>query len=390
MVYKWSYSRLSKVEECGLQFMRTYVMGERGESTDALRKGSLVHEVLEVVKRRAMVRQYAGPMDLDKIVGLYGKIWAKHYPDGGSAAHFRDGEQLVADWVERERTIDHTRIVDVEKHFSLPLPNGDRLIGFIDVIERDADGVLVIKDYKTNRAMFSRDEVDESLQLGIYGLAARMLWPGQRVRLCYDMLRHGFCQYTERTDEQLDSLERYIMTLVSRVDKWKRDQLYPPTLNKHCGWCHHRQMCPLLSEALESGDLDDMTPSGWDGLAHERERMAAIEKAARARRSEIDGQIKTHIKHEGALDADGRTYALSKTVRRTHDPTKVAEMLSEALGESVDHWLGKVTDVSSDKLKRAIKGSALDTSEQIVLQTKIDGLAKQRISTMLRSSKAKG
>lgn len=390
---RWSYSKFSKAEQCGLNYYRHYELGERGPSSDPLRKGSLVHETLETVARVAVAQEYAGPLDQAKVLALYARLWASHYPDGGTVGHYADGEAIVAEWVERTQRIDHARIVAIEHKFTLALGNGDTLIGFIDIVERDEDGRLVVKDYKTNRAMYTREEVDESMQLGIYAMAAAEMWPGESARLCYDMLRHGFQQYTERTPEQLATLARYLGTLAARVAGWEQTAdsagHYPATLNKLCGWCQHRTLCPEYAQAMDTGELEEIDPQDWDALGLERERMAAVEKAAKGRRYEIDTLIKTRCKEDGEVLAGGRVYRLSKTTQRTHQPAKVAEVLAEVLGEDSAHWLAQVSTVSKDKLRRVIKAADLDRSGQLLLEARLDGVATSRSSAMLRSSKAK-
>lgn len=388
MVIRWSFSKLSKVEQCGTAYYRHYELGERGPSSDPLRKGSLVHETLEAVARVAVAKKYIGLLDVDKTLALYATLWEKHYPDGGSIGHYRDGEDIVAAWVDRKETIDYRRIVAIEERFEIGLPNGDTLTGFIDLIERDDSGRLVIVDYKTNRAMYSKDEVEESLQLGIYALAASKIYPDESPLLAYDMLRHGYRQLTERTPADLESIERYIGTLAARVRRWQAGPApYPESLNTLCGWCPHRALCGSYQKALNEGELEDIDPQDLDALAIERERVAAVEKIAKGRKYEIDTLLKTKIKEDGPVTAGGRVYKLSKTTKRTHDPGRVSEALADALGGDSATWLSKVSAVSNDKLKRAIKASELDRSGQIILQARIDSLAKERSSTMLRSSK---
>ena len=389
MGIRWSFSKLSKVEQCGLAYFRHYKMGERGPSSDALRKGSLVHETLETVARLAVAKSYSGPLDKDKVLGLYARLWATHYPDGGTAGHFRDGESIVADWVDREHSIDHSRIVAVEQRFEIDLPGGHSLMGFIDIVERSEDGEIIVKDYKTNRAIYTKEEVDESMQLGIYAMAAKTLWPGHEVLLCYDMLRHGFKQYTQRTDDQLMSLSRYIGALAAREATWEEKSHWPATLNTLCGWCSHKTMCPAYNEALDVGELEDVDPQDWQTLAEQREKLAAVEKAAKGRKQEIDTLIKIKCKEDGQLSAGGRLYKLSKTTKRTHDVGRVAELLADSIGGDQEQWIKKIATVSNDKLKKAIRGSDLDKSQQLILEAKIDGVASTRHSSMLRSSKEK-
>ncbi len=110
MSTRWSFSKLSKAEQCGLNYYRHYELGERGPWSDPLRKGSLVHETLETVAKVAKAQRYTGLLNQEKVVALYARLWAVHYPDGGTAAHYADGEAIVADWVERTQQIDHARL----------------------------------------------------------------------------------------------------------------------------------------------------------------------------------------------------------------------------------------------------------------------------------------
>jgi RecB family exonuclease len=75
------------------------------------------------------------------------------------------------------------------------------VIDRIDVIDSET---VRVRDYKTNRVVFYRDEVNESLQLSLYAVAVRRMYPWvKRVELQFDMLQHDIKLKTSRT--QLDA-----------------------------------------------------------------------------------------------------------------------------------------------------------------------------------------
>jgi RecB family exonuclease len=55
--------------------------------------------------------------------------------------------------------------------FRLPLGSSSA-IGCIDRVNRVNDETIEVVDYKTNRAIFTREEVDDSLQLSLYEVRA--------------------------------------------------------------------------------------------------------------------------------------------------------------------------------------------------------------------------
>lgn len=91
--------------------------------------------------------------------------------------------------------------------------------------------------YKTNRANFTREEVDDSLQLTLYEVAARRIWPwATKVRLSFAMLRHGLRMTTSRTPEQLEAALSYAETLGKMTEESKA---FPARLSTNCAYCDH-------------------------------------------------------------------------------------------------------------------------------------------------------
>jgi putative RecB family exonuclease len=92
---------------------------------------------------------------------------------------------------------DATEVVAVESAFAVPLVDQatgavlDRdLVGTLDLVERDADGRLVVVDLKTAARKYSNLQVEASLQLSIYSYATAMNGMADEadLRLRFDVL----------------------------------------------------------------------------------------------------------------------------------------------------------------------------------------------------------
>ena len=173
-----SYSRLSRFEQCPLSFRLHYIDKKTAEPGVPLKFGSLIHAVLEHLVREHMEDERAGPLSEERALEIYRKGWADEGLTGIEV--FEEGLDLA-----------------VEKEFKLPVGRFT-VLGFIDRVDCLDDETVEVIDYKTNRVLFTRDEVDHSLQMSLYHLAARQLWPwAKKVRLTFDMQLQGRVQALE-------------------------------------------------------------------------------------------------------------------------------------------------------------------------------------------------
>ena len=384
---RWSYSRFSIVEQCALKFYRQYILKERGGASDAMRLGSAVHLCCQWVIESVVAAKHVGTLDHEKVAKVYAKAYGEVFEGGGSLSVFEDGLEMVRAWLTQIEPVNWAHYVGIEKDFSFVLPSGRELRGFIDLIEDDGEVVTVI-DYKTNRALYQRHEVDESLQLGIYALAARQMYPGRKIRLAFYMLRHGVKLFTERTDAQLDAVERYADMLAARADGWAdatEGFAYKATPNVLCSWCDFREKCPAYAEALEVGDQEVAALDSLDDLVVERRRAALAEKLAKKKKTEIDAILKETVKQEGTVSAGGATVELVKVASRSYQPRRVAEVLAQALGVEPSEALERVATVDKTKLKKALADAReVDESAGLLAEGRIDGLATVRHTARLK------
>lgn len=389
----YSFTRVSKAEQCGRAYHHAYVMKERGPKSDALKLGTLVHATLEQAIRAVMEAEHVGVLCPDKVLQMYGRRYAETYDGGGSLQVFEDGAAMVRSWLTRVGPVDWRRYLAIEQSFTVDV-GGLSLRGVIDLVEQEADGSITVVDYKTNRGLYSRQEVEESLQLGIYALAASVLYPGREVRLAYDMLRHGVRMHTSRTPEQLDNVRRYVETIAARIEGWKTGgpDSYSPTVNRFCSWCDFRDRCPAYASALEVGNVDEVTDAGTvDDVVVERERLAIVEKTAKTRRYELDQVLRDIVGQEGPKAAGGMLIDVRPTTSRTYPPEVAASVLAPLLGVDPVVALAKVAKVDNSKLKKAI-AAAMEHDENAACQAQValDVAAKTRTTSRLSVRQDRG
>jgi putative RecB family exonuclease len=374
-----SYSRLATWEQCPLAFRFAYVDRLPGEPALPLRFGRLVHAALERLFRDVVAEERTGPLDEGRALGAYRAAWDEEGLVG--AALFAEGQALVRAFVRKEGLVDHRDVLAVEQEFRLRVGRFE-LLGYLDRVDRVGEDVVEVLDYKTNRALFDGDELASSLQLSLYALAARALFPWAReVRLTFVMLRHGpLRQTTARTLAELDASLAYAEALGEASE---RATEHPPRLGPHCAHCAHRRRCPAYAEALAGKRPGAMVdPGDLEAVAREREQVARVAKLASARKAELEGILRAHVKEHGDLTLAGVRYALVpvRSLRYPLGPTLA--VLERMTGLGRDALLARVGAVDKDALDAFVVEamSTHDRAFSYLLRAELDATAESRIT----------
>src|SRR5213082_3674550 len=127
----------------------------------------------------------------------------------------------------------------LEQPFSLRV-DGLRLSGRIDRVDRHADGMYEVIDYKTGSVKRATD-LQRDLQLGVYALAAREVFRFDPLKLSYYYLETG-ARVT--VDKPVERLEEDRQTIVSVADGI-RAELFPAKPDRmKCSGCDFKLLCP--------------------------------------------------------------------------------------------------------------------------------------------------
>lgn len=383
-VQRYSYSRLYKYENCPKQYRfgyeeRAKPLPEQGFSPR--RSGTAAHAVAEDLVRGHVRDGKRCALDCEEIPDLLRKHWAKQELPG-QAKEFGDALGWLRKWAQSEGLLDYRSVLGIEKKFEIQI--GDvPVLGFIDRVDKvDADTVEII-DYKTGVSLFDKSELDHGLQLSIYAIAARELYPWARnVRLVYAMLRHGVRQVAARTPAQLEATRHYIRSLVSVIEASRKANRWPAKLNQNCGYCDFRDRCEEYWAALET--VADTGPLlTVDAACKERQAMHALEKMAGRRKREAEAVIKAALKQNQELRAAGSVWTHYNQTFTSYDVQAVLAMLSRVSGLEVGEIATRICKVTKSALSEFVDGLELDRGEAMVLTEELEVLGETKVSPRL-------
>jgi putative RecB family exonuclease len=210
-------------------------------------KGSLVHRALELLFTRP-----AGERDataafaaLDEAIAEYRidpDFVDLHLDDAAAAEFLADARMLVERYLAME---DPSTVRDIGLELRLEAPAGALLLrGIIDRLELDADGELVVTDYKTGRAPGVNREQQRLSGVHFYSFLCENVLGKRpsRIRLMY--LRTG------EVIEAVPSAQsvRFITTRTNAV--WQAVQRaitnddFRPRTGPLCSFCAFQRWCP--------------------------------------------------------------------------------------------------------------------------------------------------
>ena len=376
-----SYSRLSRFETCPLSYRLHYIEKQQAEPGLPLRFGKTIHAVLERLIKEVVDDERTGPLSEERAIELYREAWGAERLTGMDV--FAEGLAILRRFIAEQGVVDHRDVLAIEKEFRLPVGPFE-VLGFIDRVDWIDDETVEVIDYKTNHQLFTRDEVDTSLQMSLYEVAVRRLWPwAKKVKLTFWMLRHGVRQQTTRTEEQFADALAYVETLGRQTETATE---YPARLNTNCSYCDHRKQCPAYAEALKGKrefiveDLADL-----EGVAREREEVARLAKALYARKEELEDILKAQLKERDELVLGGVRYRMFATTSLDYPLEPTLTLLADATGLSRDEVLGKLGAIDKKALDALLKslGKKLDKPRVSLLKAELEAHADKRMSPRL-------
>jgi RecB family exonuclease len=376
-----SYSRLSRFETCPLSYRLHYIEKQQAEPGLPLRFGKTIHAVLERLIKEVVDDERTGTLSEERAIELYREAWGAEQLTGMDV--FAEGLAILRRFIAEQGVVDHRDVLAIEKEFRLPVGPFE-VLGFIDRVDWIDDETVEVIDYKTNHQLFTRDEVDTSLQMSLYEVAVRRLWPwAKKVKLTFWMLRHGVRQQTTRTEEQLADALAYVETLGRQTETATE---YPARLNTNCSYCDHRKQCPAYADALKGKrefiveELADL-----EGVAREREEVARLAKALYARKEELEDILKAQLKERDELVLGGVRYRMFATTSLDYPLEPTLSLLADATGLSRDEVLGKLGAIDKKALDALLKslGKKLDKPRVSLLKAELEAHADKRMSPRL-------
>jgi putative RecB family exonuclease len=383
----YSYSRLNRYATCPLSFKLHYLDALPSEPAVELQFGTLLHRTLEALVREHVRSNRIERIAVDDAVRAFRREWSEGMLT--DPALFADGLEIVKRWALREGTVDYRNVLGIEQEFELRI-GAHRVIGAIDRVDRVSDDTIRVRDYKSHRVLFAQDEVDANLQLSLYDLAARQLWPwAKHVELELDMVRHGVAHRTSRGDAAREATREYVLATVAQIEGAKE---FPATPHTHCNRCDHRQQCPSYADALAGKrefvctDHDDLV-----AVAKEREEVARHAKILYGRKEELEGFLRGALEERACVEGAGMRYTMGSTSRTEYPLARTVDALAPLTEIARDELVARLGVVNKDALDDIVRDVAkrVPKDRLTLLKATLEAQAKKTFSPRFQAKAVK-
>lgn len=230
-----SYSRLDTFDMCNAKYFYTYVTKQPRQFGAAATMGNIIHAVLEKADHDTLEIEALNESFVEESIELD--------PDDKIPQDLYDaGVTMLAEYSSRHQG----QPVDImHREMAFEGVIGSAFFrGYIDRVDRVGDGVHVI-DYKSGKHQQTQKWVHQNLQLGLYALFVRHLYPDLwpiRGDLYY--LRSGKMIGHTYTEEDLEWVAEAVQAKVTEIIETNSFGYTPNT--RICGFCDFRAtgVCP--------------------------------------------------------------------------------------------------------------------------------------------------
>ncbi|WP_426573277.1 RecB family exonuclease [Aquihabitans sp. McL0605] len=248
-----SPSKVSSFKDCALAFRFSAIDQLPEEPSIAATRGTLVHLALEhLFDREPQDRGIAEAIaDLGRALEELREdpdFSGLELDEEAEATFVAEADRLVRRYFEIE---DPSQVHPVGLELKLEARVDDiRIRGIIDRLELNADGGLVVTDYKTGKSPHTSHQQGRLGGVTFYALLCQELFgvlPAQ-VQLIY--LGDGLTITTEPTEQAIRALKAKLRALWQAISLACEKEDFRPRPGPLCNWCSFRAYCPA-----QGGDL---------------------------------------------------------------------------------------------------------------------------------------
>lgn len=252
-----SYSKMSLYLNCPRSYKKLYIDKVPPKPQPFFSFGTTIHETFERVYDP--IKPIAKP-SLQQVLDIYEEVRMNHregFDSDATEEHYRqDGiRQITMYYNSFIKDVDFKPAYSIEDYFEIPCGKYAVMTGFIDRIDKLADGTFEILDYKTEPTMRTQEAIDVDKQLSIYYWACEDTLGLKISKLSLLMLDHDVKLETRRTR---DSIPKVVESIDKTAYAMIHETEFAPLKNKYCKSCDHLHDCPMRNEVLADESLISM------------------------------------------------------------------------------------------------------------------------------------
>ena len=330
---KLSATRIETFLSCKQKYWFNYNDKLPKLSNPSFKLGLAVHESLELAGRIWKEKEKFSKADIDSVMDRYDEVSIREGIE--DLVVHREGKDLVKKRLNSFLTGE--KVLDLEIKFGfwgedggmqITSKYGVPLIGAIDKVEEyDEDTVLII-DYKTSKTAPTGPQMRSNVQLSLYDLVARQLYPGyKRVVLSLDLLKSDML-YTYRTDTEREEFELYLKAIYKAMLELKVKDA-KASLNMFCPWCSYKDYCSTYQEACKKSDYEFLPSMQLTEtqLVDEWESVKSVKKILESRERELGMIMMEKIRRASKnLSGESKEIYIRQNSSTTYDLSTVHDV----------------------------------------------------------------
>jgi len=214
-----SYSRMDTYDSCPAKYYYTYIQKEDRVFGPAATMGNVLHNVLEDV--------VGSKLEEENMLQLMHEHRDVLDPEHQIGEVLMDaGKEMLIEFIDRHEG-EKFDVIGKELPFELVIGSG-LVIGYIDLVVRDKDGTIRIIDYKSGKFEVAAKRIHENLQVGLYALAASLMYPDTPIYAELYYLRTGRRKGHLFSPEDLEEVYEQVLVKVNSIIN---DRNFPTTNN---------------------------------------------------------------------------------------------------------------------------------------------------------------
>jgi len=251
-----SPSKVSSFKECALAFRLSAIDKVPEPPSPWATKGTLVHRALQLL----FWDEDPGGRTLEAALAKLATAWQElstdpeftglGLADEEAAVFLGEAEVLVRRYFELEDP-NEVRVLGVELKLEASV-GGLLLRGIIDRLELDADGELVITDYKTGRSPGANFELPRMAGVHFYAFLCEQVLGRRPARIQLLHLAEPVAISLVPSEQALRGLRNRTQAIWSAIERACATEDFRPRPSRLCDFCAYKAYCPAFGGDLSA------------------------------------------------------------------------------------------------------------------------------------------